>query len=394
MPASRRAAVLVACLAALAAAGCDARGTHAAEGSLERLPPNRWVRIAAPERLPWRRQAHGGAAWDGRRGLLLLFGSDTHGRSHDNAVHAFDPATRRWRDLASAAPPETYRADARGRAVAGPPDAPQPWAMHTFDLVEHDPRLDALWVLGRPEHNPVRKRVAGVREHPPWLFRLATRRWEIFPNDGAPPPRLFGGALAYDSHRDTLVAFSGRAVLELGPDRRRWRRVRPKPAQRLTLHMNAVYAPAERAVFLFGHYREARHDGPFRVRVYHPGPAPYAPGRWEVREPAGRCPPPWQHFPAAWDERARRFLLVVPDRRVARTDRKGRPWYAAARTARTYVYDPRADRCRDLGPAGLPAGAPGHMNYDMVWDDRHGVFLLVTGDWRRPPAVWALRLAL
>ncbi len=360
-----------------------------AGAGLEPLPAGRWVQLHDGAGLGWTRQAHSGAAWDSRRGLLLLFGSDTHGRNHDNAVRAFDPAARRWLVLAPGAGPRTYRADPVGRAVAGTEQRLVPWAMHTYDLVLYDPLLDALWVAGVPEHNPARKGVRGVRVHPHWLFRIAVRRWEPFPAGGARPPRLFGGAMAYDVGRQTLVAFRPGQVLELGPDRERWRVVRPRGKASLTLHQVAVYAPDRRAVYLFGHYREARREVPFRVRVYHPGERPYAPGRWEILEPKGRCPPPWQHFPVAYD--GRRFVMVVPDRRVVRRDRQGRPWYGASRRARTYLWDPVLGRCRLLDGAVLPPGAVGPMNYHMVWAERLQVMLLVGSDRHRRPVVWALR---
>jgi hypothetical protein len=32
------------------------------------------------------------------------------------------------------------------------------------------------------------------------------------------------------------------------------------------------------------------------------------------------------------------------------------------------------------------------MNYNLVYDSRRKVFLLVTGGWQTPPVVWVLRL--
>ena len=59
----------------------------------------------------------------------------------------------------------------------------------------------------------------------------------------------------------------------------------------------------------------------------------------------------------------------------------------------TCVYDPETNRQTRLPDAKIPPlEEPYNMNFNMVYDARHGVFLLVTGSWRAPPVVWALRL--
>ncbi|HIE56238.1 MAG TPA: VanZ family protein, partial [Chromatiaceae bacterium] len=139
--------------------------TRATAPSLEHLPPNRWIRLHQPKRSSWRRQNHAGIAYDSRRHSLLLFGSDTHRSNWDNSVHEFDIQTLTWKTHYPEAPPETYRVDSRGQPVAGG-DRPLPWAMHTFDTVVYDPQQDALVVAARPLHNPMIKKVEGIRQHP------------------------------------------------------------------------------------------------------------------------------------------------------------------------------------------------------------------------------------
>jgi hypothetical protein len=57
------------------------------------LPVNRWVRFHQAGRGGWRREGHVGMTYDSKRGVLLFFGSGTHGRNWDNAVHQFDPVS-------------------------------------------------------------------------------------------------------------------------------------------------------------------------------------------------------------------------------------------------------------------------------------------------------------
>ena len=54
------------------------------------------------------------------------------------------------------------------------------------------------------------------------------------------------------------------------------------------------------------------------------------------------------------------------------------------------VYDVGSNRYRRLPEADIQIG----MNYMLAYDIYHEIFLLVTGTWRRPPVVWALKLDL
>lgn len=145
------------------------------------LEPNTWSRLAQAEHADWRRQTHAGIAYDSKRGTLLVFGSNTHGLDWDNEIHEFDPAPARWKTHYPRAPKTSYRADAGGRAVAGT-DRLLPWAMHTYDNIVYDPRLDAIVVSALPEHNPIRKNLPEAKIHPTWIYDLKTRQWRIFEN--------------------------------------------------------------------------------------------------------------------------------------------------------------------------------------------------------------------
>ena len=335
---------------------------------LNTLPPNRWVRIHQPAHANWRRQNHAGIAYDSRRHSLLIFGSDTHRSNWDNSVHEFGLQTLTWKTHYPEAPPETYRTDSRGNPVAGSGRL-LPWAMHTFDTIVYDPRQDALVVAARPLHNPMTKKVKGIRQHPTWIYDLATHEWRILENGGRPAPSFFAGATAYDSHRDVIVAYKY-GIWELGPDREKWKKATGETHH--SLHFNMEYDSKHRRLVVFGDGRKYS-----EVWVYTPGPSAGERGSWEKKVPGGdRCPPD-EHFPVAFDGEQGVFLLL--------------PFDQKAGVSRTFIYDLETNTYTRLPGADMKLRK---MNYMMTWDPLHKVFLLVTGYWKEPATVWALKLDL
>lgn len=353
-------------LLALAAAGwADTAGT----AELAELPANEWVVFHEDESLEWRRQGHGGAAYDSKRGTVLLFGSNSHGSDWDNSVHEFDPAARRWTTHYPPANPSTYRADETGKRIAGPDGRIMPWAMHTYDSVLYDPTLDALVVTSVSSHTTPKHPVREAKGDPVWIYDLTSREWRIFDGGGERAPTVFASASAYDAGRDTLMVYGGNGsgtsgMFELGPDRKQWQRVARAHHE---IHFNMEYDARNGTLAVFGDYGNSS-----KVWIYTPHPTPGRKGRWEERVPEGECPR-GQSFPVAYDKRAGLFLLMP--RGV------------------TCVYDPDANRYTILPDAKIrPDEEAQDMNYNMVYDERHRVFLLVTGTWRAPARVWALRL--
>lgn len=374
---NRRRRLLLSCLVAAALFGALAfvvrqRADLPASRDVADIPANTWVKLHQPWRLDWRRQSHAGAAYDSKRGVMLVFGSDTHGRDWDNRVHVFDPDARRWHAPYPASSPDSYRLDDSDVAIAGD-DALRPWAMHTYDTVVYDAGQDALAILARPEHNPKGKEFRGRARHLSWRYALEAGSWETF-DDNTPErtPRFFAMSAAYDSQRDTLVVY-GNGLWEMGPARDGWQLASREFHHEL--HHSLEYDPVRGLFAVFGDYRNTN-----KVWIYRPGVRAGDPGTWEAREPAGDVPPPSQALPVAYDRRHQVFLLCVD--RVAPRD-------AGSGLADTYVYDVDANRYRRLPMASIERLG---MNYQMVYDDKRGVFLLVTGDWRTPPIVWALRL--
>jgi len=328
--------------------------------ALTALAPNRWV-LFHRSAYPWRRQAHAGAVLDTKRGNLVIFGSDTHGRNWDNRVHVFDPYTESWSSMGEIAAPQSYGTDARGYAAAGE-NADLPWAMHTYDALVYDRLHDSLVVLSTPNHNPKKKQFSKRRD-PTWIFDLTAHRWRIHEPAGGARPTAFGGASAYDEHRDVIVAYSviGKAgVWELGPDRSEWTRA---AGSRHRLHSNMVYDPHRRLISVFGNYNGSR-----EVWEYAPGGGSGIPGHWRERSPSGDCPP-LEAPPAAYDLRNRVFLAIH-------------------RGNSTCIFDPAKNRFWTLGVVTPDIGK---LNYMLVYDPFHEVFLLVTGDHTRAPEVWSFR---
>jgi len=372
-------AAAVVCAAAWAAAGA-ATGARERDGRLADLTPGRWHEIhrqAPGDAEVFVRQAHAGSAFDSRRGRIVLFGSDTHGRDWTNSPLSFDVARRLWRRAYRDDPPSSYRVAPEGHPVAGP-EGDRPWAMHTFGAVTYDAAHDRLVVASYPEHlTPGRFTDAmarvwpGIRRHPTWLFDLAAERWRPLSSE---PVHFFPYATAYDSHRATVVGYRRDGVYELalGESEPAWRRV--ADASRGGYHTSAVYDTRRRVVVVVGDHRLGD-----EVVVYDP-----ATRRDRVPPTPGRRPPPFQHAPTAWHESRGLVVVLVDERRPG-----GAPGRSDVRAA-TWLYDPGRDAWSRLDGAEL-AGPVG-MNYNLHHDPLHDVLLLVTGHAGAPTSVWALRL--
>lgn len=348
---------------------------------LERIPANQWLRYHQPLYADWRRQGHAGIAYDTQRATFYVFGSDTHGENWDNSVHEFDPETKSWSTHYPPADPGTYRVDDRGVGVSDDGRI-IPWAMHTFDNILYDPINDTLVVTAKPDHNMIDETLGlSPRIHPTWFYFLPLKTWLTMENMDQAFPGNFAGSSAYDARRQVIMSY-GSGLAELGPDRDEWRKVPvSKPHQ---IHHSMEYDSVRKQLFVFGDYHNSN-----TVWVYTPGHLTGEVGSWEEMDPGGDYCPPDQHFPVAFDKHNGVFLLV-PDNNPG-TPTKGNGKVGRATSSSTFVYDPDRNEYRKLPGADLPAQ---RMNYMMVYDSRRRVFFLVTGEWQRPPVVWALRLEL
>lgn len=397
---SARVGLAMAALATVIAALPVAPSSARAEGRDDRvnpqlleLPRGRWVKLhdsaqAADPTQRVVRQAHGGSAFDTRRGRLILFGSDTHGEDWSNAIRMFDLVSLRWTQAHADNPPETYRVNEDGVPVAGV-DGRHPWAMHGFGALDYDARQDRLVVATWPDHlRPGRFTDAmapvwnSIRVHPTWLYSFSEGAWRYMTSA---PARFFASAIVYDSHRGLFVGQAEDGFYEFTPTAG-WHKV--ADGGLLSWGSNAVYDSRQRAVVVFGSH-ERRND----VAVFYPETR-----RHGLMPTPGSRPPATRYVPMAFHEAAGQTAVVV-DMGKRNNSEAGKD-----RTSETWLYDLGADRWKRIASASLAFGIG--MNFNLEYDPRHRLLLLVADEPMSrvpvaspPPAyvpgyasVWALRL--
>jgi len=347
---------------------------------LVKLSPGRWVKVHEQKKgdaVQFRRQAHGGSCFDAKRGRLVLFGSDTHGRNWENGPLRFDVARERWTRAYPHDPRSTYAVSADGIGVAGK-GGERPWAMHTFGAVLLDPARDEMLIASWPGHmvpgrftNSMKDLWPKVTRFPTWALDLKTGRWRPLP---CKPVHFFPYCAAVDSHRNVVLGYRPDGIYELSGRPREWKRL----TKRVFLggwHNNCVYDAGRRALVVFGNNKN-RND----VEVFFP-----AAGSHRLMPTPGRRPPKDQHNPMAYEPRIARTVVLV-DRPAAGASPKPNA------VAETWLYDLATDSWTPVPTATLPFGLG--MNYNMEYDPNHRCLLLVTGGRTEegPTSVWALRL--
>jgi hypothetical protein len=350
-------------------------GQPAKNPRLVQLPSNRWVELHVQQPdddIRLRRQGHGGSCFDTKRGRLILFGSDTHGKNWENSPLVFDPVTATWRRLYPFDPPETYHVTEEGIPVAGKLGK-HPWAMHTFGAVVYDPQRDEMVVACYPAHmvpgrftNALEKVWPKVRQHPTWTFDLAARKWRPLKCE---PVHFFPYCAAYDRNRQVILGHRPEGVYELSGEPRRWKRLTQRTFLR-GWHTNCVFDARHKALVVYGH-NENRND----VEVFFP-----VTGEHRLMPTPGTRPPEDQHNPMAFEPAIGQTVVVVD----------GSTGGADATVAETWLYDLGKDSWSQLSTATLPVGCG--MNYNLEYDPNHECLLLVTGGYRQQTAVWALKI--
>jgi hypothetical protein len=341
--------------------------------ALKRLPAGSWIKIHqqdAGSDEAFVRQAHGGAAFDPLRGRVMLFGSDTHSRDWDNSLRFFDVGTLSWSRAYPEDDPDTYRVNAEGFPVAGE-GLERPWAMHTFDAVEFDPTRDRLIVASHPKHMTPKKKWGvdkalwnSIRSHPTWFYYVAENRWEpmrgkavsFFPNGGT-----------FDPNRRAFVGVNAGGYWELAADSTKWRHLGKGSAR--AWHNSAAYDSDRDVVVSFGTNNRSNAIWQYR-RGEKKGRKMPTPG---LRPPGAESPPLVYH------PGIQRVVALVKRRK------KNAPG-----STETWLYSTRDDAWSRLETATLPFDIG--MNYDMVYDPRHELLVLVANMRGEPTAVWVLRL--
>lgn len=359
--------------------GPDEEAGYALNPALLELPKGRWVEIHRQrpgDAVTFVRQAHGGSAFDTRRGRLVLFGSDTHATGDwTNAPLIFDLARLEWRRAYPDDGPETYAVSRDGIPVAGAAGS-HPWAMHTFGALSYDPSGDAVIVASYPQHMaPGRFTEAlaplwpKVGRHPTWVLRLESETWAPAAGD---PVHFFPYATAFDSHRCVTLGYRASGIYEFALATGRWRKA--AHGGLLEWGNNAVYDARHRVLVSVG-----PRAGRASVAVYDP-----ASGRHRLMPTPGVRPDRARYLPLAYHPDLDRTVAVV-DRAVP-----GKARGRAGLRAETWLYDLSGDAWTRLEGARLPFGVG--MNYNLEFDPGHRLLLLVADPPGGAVAVWALRL--
>ncbi len=339
--------------------------------------PNKWLAIheqAAGDEVRFKRQEHGGGCFDSKRNRIVLFGSNTHGKDWTNSPLIFDVAAMKWSRLYPNDEQATYKADARGLAVAGA-NGDHPWATHTFGTVIYDSGRDEMVVCCYPGHMvPGRfsNALAGVwgtvKVHPTWTFSFAENKWVPL---ACKPVHFFPNAAAWDSDRKVVVGYGGSGLWELGGEPREWKKIPGSPL--CGWHNNAVYDSKNKAVLVFGSNENSNDMIVLR---------PEAKEHKKMPTPGTR-PPKDQHCPMAFDPVAGRTVVVID----SGTKENAK--------AETWLYDLAADSWQQIPEATLPFGCG--MNYNMYYDPTDKACLLVTeapAKFGRTVTVFALKIDL
>lgn len=344
-------------------------------GADEELPPNRWVKLheqSESDAVVFHRQAHGGSCFDEKRGRLILFGSDTHGRDWTNSPLVFDLKTRRWSRDYPNDERASYAVADDGAPVAGV-EGNHPWAMHTFGTVLYDPARDEMVVACAPKHmvpgrftDSVQELWPKIQRFPTWTYGLEANRWRPLPCKAVD---FFPHSAAFDTDRNVVLGYRGDGIYELSGEPRSWKRL----TRRVFLggwHSNCVYDSQYRALVVFGTNTNSND-----VEVFYP-----ATGQHRIMPAAGDRPPKDQHNPMAYHPSTAKTVVLV-DRQLSEEQS----------VTETWLYDLGDDAWSQIRSARLPFACG--MNYNLEYDPQRQWLLLVTGGYRQATTVWALRIA-
>jgi hypothetical protein len=369
----RREAIAALCLAPFAGHA----GTALA--AMADLPRGRWTKIheqSEGDEVRFRRQRHGGAAFDTRRRRIVLFGSDEHGEDWTNSPLFFDPARLRWTRLYPDDDPATYRVNRFGIPVAGDGEE-HPWAMHTYGAATYHEGDDTLVVSIYPEHmkpgvftDAMAHLWPRIERHPTWALNLGTGRWTARTDTTV---HFFPYATTYDSQRKLVLGYRSDGVYELRPRPLGWTRVTGPGL--LGYHNAAVFDARHDAMVVFG-----SHEGSDDVVVYRP-----ATKRHEKMPARGLRPPKAQYRPMAFHAGLSRTALLIDGGDVPPI-----PSHSAPGWSELWLYDLGVDAWTRREDVRLPFRTG--MNYNMVYDPVDDALLLVADEPERPTSVWALRL--
>lgn len=341
----------------------------------ETLPTNRWVKRheqKTDDVVRFRRQAHGGSCFDSKRGRLILFGSNTHGRDWTNSPLIFDVAARRWSRVYPNDDRATYAVTNDGIPIAGTA-GDHPWAMHTFGTVVYDSSRDEMIVACGPKHmvpgrftDSVKDLWPTIKKFPTLTFNLATNQWFPLPCE---PVDFFPHSAAFDTDRKVVLGYRPDGIYELSGKPRTWKRL-TKNVFLGGWHSNCVYDIKHKALVIFGTNTNSND-----VEVFYP-----ATGLHQLRPTTGVRPPKDQHNPMAFHTRLGKTVVIV-DHKI---DEK-------RTVSETWLYDLATDSWSQIEAATLPFACG--MNYNLEYNAKDDQLLLATGGSGQATTVWSLKVA-
>jgi hypothetical protein len=338
---------------------------------LVKLAPNQWVKIHEPQpgEMTFRRQPHGGSCFDSKRGRLILFGSDSHGRDFTNSPLFFSTADLKWSRAYENDPLESYRVTDDGLAVAGK-QGDHPWAMHTFGAVMYDTSRDEMLVTIFDDHlvpgrftDAFKDLWPRITRKPTWVFGCENGEWAALPGDGV---NCFPYCAAYDSDRRVVVAVRPDGIHELAGTPRTWRKIVDHGF--FGWHTNCAYDARHKAVVVFGSNENCNDVAAYFSKT----------GEYKLMPTPGQRPPKDQHNPMEFHPDLGQTVVLVD--RIE----------GDVKQTETWLYDLGNDAWNQVPAATLPFTCG--MNYNLEFDPQHRVLLLVTGGDGAPTRVWAMRL--
>ena len=343
------------------------------------LPKEKWIKIhhqSFSDPVWFIRQQHGGSTFDTRRGRLVLFGSDTHGKNWLNTPLFFDLNTLEWHRLYRSDSLPSYRVTLNGLPVAGP-KGDHPWAMHTFGAVTYDPNADAIVVASYPAHmvpgrftGALAKIWSHVKTHPTWILELGKGRWQPL---ASTPVHFFPYATAFDTRRGVVLGYRNDGVYELSLARGHWQQV--AKGGLLEWGNNAVFDSQNNVLVVYGSHKKRNDIVVFEI----------ATGRHRIMPTSGPRPSGGNYVPMAFHAGIGKTAAIIDQRSTNNAPSSRASW------AETWLYDYAGDAWTHVKKADLPFNVG--MNYNLEFDPRHQLLLLVVEPPDRPlPAIWALSL--
>lgn len=333
------------------------------------LPKNKWLKIhqqTQGEPGYFIRQAHAGSAYDTLRNRIILFGSNTHNNNWNNSLYTFDLQTLLWTEAYPEDAPETYSINAKGQAVAGI-NANHPWAMHTFAAIEYDRLQDSLIVASYPGHlapnrfggKKIKPLWQKIKQHPTWIYNFSNKYWQAFSGKSID---FFPYAIGYDTDRGVITGFRPNGIYDWLGDFGGWQKVGKKVYPQW--HTNVVYDTINH-IFLFYGGNKMKDD----VHSYKAGD-----NATKKMATQGERPPGGQSVPLVFNKKLGKMVAVIDKHKKAET----------------WLYDYSGDHWQKVTGADFPFKLG--MNYNMEYDAKQDLIILIANAPDEEASVWVLKL--